>query len=500
MSTAYEPSSLEEYGAAARVVQFAYYALWSGSCAITTCPGAMADGAARLLSRHLDDSDETARRVFRDAYSRLTSRDPEVAWTSGQWMTERSGGSDVRGTETVATFVGNGLGGEDAHGNPLGPWRADGFKWFSSATDSQMAILLAQTEKGLSAFYAPMKRRVRPGSQETELNGVRIQRLKNKLGTKPVPTAELELVGLRAYLVGKEGQGVKEISAILNITRIHNAFSGLGFWGRGLAISKAFARARKVAGGTLLMNMPAHVKTMANNVVDYTAMMHLGFVTVSALGCVEQKEVQFPFKSIDEATALSRLLTPVAKAMCSKKAISGLQECMESLGGIGYMEDEQRYNIARLYRDANVLSIWEGTTEVMATDVVRVVTGRNGNATQMAFDEWVKRHVRGWGPDWKMESKALLDELAILELWWITKSALDLAYHGRDILDKLAWIVGATMMVADATNDGDEVAAEMARRWISSRTAGSGCNMNPTTDRHIVFGSKSTLTKDSPKL
>ncbi|KAJ8108977.1 hypothetical protein OPT61_g7792 [Boeremia exigua] len=212
-----------------RIYEFSLGHVWSVTGTMTGCPMSMTNGAATLLSRHLKDADgeQTGRvRVFEEAYRRLTSRDPKYAWTSGQWMTERSGGSDVSGTETLATRLTaeelawdeeNGRS-EDAVGMPLGPWKIDGFKWFSSATDSEMAVLLARTEKGISAFYIPMRRRRggRPAAAnivnleappETELNGVRIQRLKNKLGTKSLPTAELELRGCRAWLIGTEGRG-----------------------------------------------------------------------------------------------------------------------------------------------------------------------------------------------------------------------------------------------------------------------------------------------------
>jgi alkylation response protein AidB-like acyl-CoA dehydrogenase len=434
----------------------------------------MADGAARLLSLHLDDPDGRKAAVFRESFARLTSRDVERAWTSGQWMTERSGGSEVRGTETLAQFVGSDGGAVDSTGMPLGPWKVDGFKWFSSATDSNMTILLAQTPNGLSTFYAPMRRKSSSLAAEadgTELNGVTIQRLKPKLGTRALPTAELELKGMRAYLLGKEGQGVREISAVLNITRIHTGLSALGMWARGLAISRAFARVRRVVGGTLLTDLPAHVRTMAREAVAYAAMMHLGFVSVAALGCVEQKERIWPFQSAQEAAALSRLLTPVTKAMCSKRAISGLQECMESLGGVGYLEDEQQFNIARLYRDANVLSIWEGTTEVLAADLVRVITGRTGQEVRKALDAWVRRQISSWGSSWAAEEECVRAELAVLEELWSNMSAQELVYNGREGLERLSFLVGAVMMVEDARRDGNRVATAMARRWIASRDA-----------------------------
>lgn len=203
------------------MVQFVKYHLWSASNANVTCPSAMQDGAAAVLRDELarGSYDTETRGVLREALKRLTSRDPAVGWTSGQWMTERKGGSNVSGTETLATQA-EPVEGKDTNGLPLGPWRIDGFKWFSSATDCSMAILLAQTVKGLSCFLAPTRRVV---NGREEMNGVRLQRLKSKMGTRPLPTAELELEGMRAFLLGEEGRGVKVISGLLNITRVHNS-------------------------------------------------------------------------------------------------------------------------------------------------------------------------------------------------------------------------------------------------------------------------------------
>jgi alkylation response protein AidB-like acyl-CoA dehydrogenase len=193
------------------VYQFLKYHIWSPSSAFVTCPSAMTDGAARLSGKHVGDINlhKEQQKVLRDAYHNLTSRDPQRAWTSGQWMTERSGGSDVRSTETVATLVqGNDIG-IDASGSPLVPYSITGFKWFSSVSDSNMTILLAQTPAGISAFFAPMRRCKEtiesagttvlavPDPSKSELNGISIQRLKPKLGTRAVPTAELVLDGTR---------------------------------------------------------------------------------------------------------------------------------------------------------------------------------------------------------------------------------------------------------------------------------------------------------------
>jgi hypothetical protein len=317
-----------------------------------------------------------------------------------------------------------------------------------------------------------------PSAQECEMNGITIQRLKQKMGTRALPTAELILKDTRAWIIGREGQGVKEISAILNITRIHTAQSALGFWGRGLAISRAFSRVRKVDGGKLLIDVPAHVRTLAENTVNYAAMMHLGFFTVALLGICEHPS---KFKSrtsegentlvadVPQAIALLRLLTPVMKAQCSKMSIFGLQECMESLGGIGYLEDEQEFNIARLFRDANVLSIWEGTTDVMAMDVVRVMKGRDGETIRHALNKWVNDVGTQRDGDWRTATELVRAELGRVEEQWLGLSAEELRFKGRELLESLAWIVAAVLMVQDACSDQDVVAGEMAKRWIAKK-------------------------------
>jgi len=215
----------------------------------------MTDGAARLLSQHIPHpatsiqsffslnsslssrrEAEARRQVFHNAHFRLISRDQTARWTSGQWMTERPGGSDVSRSETVAVYSPLAPPSQNESGTEeLGPWVVDGYKFFSSATDADMTILLARTPGGggkLSAFYAPMR------LANGERNGVRIMRLKRKLGTRALPTAELELKGMRAWMIGEEGDGVKQMATVLNITRVHNAVSAISFMRRGLAIAK----------------------------------------------------------------------------------------------------------------------------------------------------------------------------------------------------------------------------------------------------------------------
>lgn len=488
-----------------RVHEFALGHVWAPTSTMTSCPMAMTDGAATLLSRHLydEDGDQPGRReVVNEAYHRLTSRNPRYAWTSGQWMTERTGGSDVSGTETVATrLTDEELRRESASGRNkdeagmlLGPWKIDGFKWFSSATDSEMAVLLAQTSNGgLSAFYAPMRRRtgtaipsidaVEKEIQLTELNGIRIQRLKNKLGTKSLPTAELELRGTRAWLLGTEGQGIKEVSAILNITRLHTAAGSSANWARGLAICRAYSKVRKVRGG-LLQNNALHVRWMADETVKYWAGAHFVFLGVALQGTFEQNrddiirntraENLIP-KEKDTVAVLLRLLTPAMKAQVSVASVDGLRQCMECLGGVGYCENNEDgglMNIAKTYRDNLVNPIWEGTVNVMAEDVVRVMIDRRlggGDVLSNVFAPWVENVLNFCSDTLNFEKRTVQQWVEALNAIVRDSSKELLLYRGREILKHIEVIVCSCLLMFDASVDYDEVAMAIASRWVRSK-------------------------------
>jgi alkylation response protein AidB-like acyl-CoA dehydrogenase len=490
-----------------RIYEFALSHVWSCTSTNTSCPLSMTDGAATLLSRHLkdNDGDQLGRlRVFEEAYRRLTSRDPQYAWTSGQWMTERTGGSDVSGTETLATRMSEeelakdaSLGRDsDAVGMPLGPWSIDGFKWFSSATDSEMSIVLARTSKGgLSAFYVPMRRHKgrsaspssiinaiidEEGPPPSELNGIRIQRLKNKLGTKSLPTAELELKNARGWLIGTEGQGIKEISAVLNITRLTTAAGSVASWSRGLAICRAYSKIRKVRGG-LLADNPSHLRWMSDETVKYWAGTHFSFLGAALQGASEQdwdqmvantKATTLIPREKSELAILLRLLLPVMKAQISVASVHGLRECMECLGGVGYCENNEDgglMNIAKVYRDNLVNPIWEGTVSVMAEDVVRVLTDQRlaqGKILENVFVPWVNRILEGCENSFSREIAVVKTRLqALLNLVQGLKKE-ELLYRGRDILNHIEACVSAAILMYDATANPSYIAQEVAVRWV----------------------------------
>ncbi len=346
VAAAYEP----RLGAYARTHQFAIVHVLGPSLDVYSCPLAMTDGAARTL---LGSGD----RALIDRYvPLLTSRDPEVMWTSGQWMTERTGGSDVSGTETVAKRDGE-------------SWRLYGTKWFTSATTAQMALTLARPEgnadgsRGLALFLVELR------DANGRLRNIAVNRLKDKLGTRKVPTAELTLDGTPATLVGSPSEGVRGITPMLSVTRTWNAVCAVSGMRRALALARDFARRRK-AFGALLVDKPLHADTLAGLEAEYAAAFCLAFRSVELLGSLEQGASA----QRDADERLSRALIPIAKLLTAKQAVAVASEAIESCGGAGYVEDT---GLPRLLADAQVLPIWEGTTNVLSLDTLRAL-GKGG--------------------------------------------------------------------------------------------------------------------------
>lgn len=341
VGTAYEG----RYGRFDRILQFVKNYLVQASLDFYSCPLAMTDGAARSLIA------SNNRRLIDRAVPRLTSRNPQTMWTSGQWMTERAGGSDVSMTETEARSIEG-----DAYA-------LFGTKWFTSAATSEMALTLARPDdnpsgsKGLALFYVETR------TPDGQLNGIRIERLKDKLGTRKVPTAELTLDGCRATLVVGKTHGVKHIASMLNVTRTWNAVGAAWLARRGLALARDYAQRRR-AFGALLADQPLHVDTLAGVAAETEAIFHLAFRTVELLGKCERGEGD------EQEQALLRVLTPIAKLTTGKQAVAVASEILEAFGGAGYVEDT---GLPSLLRDSQVVPIWEGTTNVLALDALRAL-------------------------------------------------------------------------------------------------------------------------------
>lgn len=328
----------------ARTAQFASVYLMSAASDLWSCPLAMTDGAARCLALQAPELAEHFNPHF-------LARDTAHFWTAGQWMTETTGGSDVSRTETRAE--------PDADGQ----WRIHGRKWFTSAAASEAALLLARPvgnpagSGGLALFVLETR------NADGGLNGIRVDRLKDKLGTRMLPTAELTLEGARARLVGGVTGGVKAIAPVLNTTRVWNAVCALSLTRRGLSLARDYAARRPVQGG-LLIERPLHRATLARLEARHQVALTFVFDLIAELDAIDHGE------AAPGSAALSRLLIPLAKLWTGKFAVQCLSEVVEAFGGAGYVEDT---GIPGLLRDAQVLSIWEGTTNVLSLDVLRVL-------------------------------------------------------------------------------------------------------------------------------
>ncbi len=348
-----------KYGEFSRLYQFTKLYLYTPSSAIYACPLAMTDGATRLIEIYGDDF------LKGTPYSGLTSRDPKQFLTSGQWMTERTGGSDVSRSMTLATL-------ED------GQYILRGHKWFTSAITADMAFTLASTEQPengkrapLSLFYMPIR------DQNGKLNGIEVEALKDKLGTKALPTAQLLLTGSEARLVGEKGKGVKTIATLFNVTRIYNTISAVSYMRRAFSLSEAYGKIREAFG----KNIDQHIlykKSLLDLEIAYESNSLIAFFLVQLLGKEDCKT------STEREEALLRLLTPISKLYSAKASIASASEHIEMFGGLGYLEDT---NIPVLLRNAQVLSIWEGTTNVLSLDMLRAIEKENGLVAYKEFAE-----------------------------------------------------------------------------------------------------------------
>jgi acyl-CoA dehydrogenase len=357
VATAYE----RRHGRYSRLHQCALAYLFTPSTDIYSCPLAMTDGAARALLASGNQS------LVERVVPHLTSRDPREFWTSGQWMTELAGGSDVSRTETFAR--------KDSEGR----WRLYGRKWFTSATTAQVALTLARPEgnpagsRGLALFFVETR------DERGRLRGIQVNRLKDKLGTRKVPTAELTLDGTPAELVWDTTDGVRHITPMLNITRLWNGLSAAALMRRGLALARDYAR-RRTAFGSTLSEKPLHADTLAGLQAEAEASLHLAFFVAELTGRDEAGEIE------ESQARLLRLLTPLMKLATARAAVMVASEVLEAFGGAGYVEDT---GLPALLRDAQVLSIWEGTTNVLSLDALRSLDkdGRGGNALSVLTAE-----------------------------------------------------------------------------------------------------------------
>ncbi|CAB3402738.1 unnamed protein product [Caenorhabditis bovis] len=466
-----------------RLHQISKLFLFAPSAGLVTCPMAMTDGAVKTLTAlNLNGKHKLAT----EAIERLQSRDPKRAWTSGQWMTEKKGGSDVAGgCDTYAINI---------EGDK---YRLHGYKWFSSAVDADIALTLARVvdadgnavagSRGLSLFLLRIR------DDDGNLNGIQMVRLKNKLGTKQLPTAELLLDGVIAYKIGEQGRGVAGISNMLNITRIHNSVASLGFMRRIISLARDYAT-KRIVFGQPQAKWPLHTSTIAKMEVDVRGTMLLLLESARLLGLSEAG------KCTDVEALLLRLITPVLKLYAGKQAVPLVSEGIECFGGQGYMEDT---GLPTLLRDAQVTPIWEGTTNVLSLDVLRVFSGRD-NVLQ-AFGKRVEQLLQNAKTDNEKLNKSKEEiRKALKTLQTLLIKASDSALNdsvridsvARDISFAIARIYAGSLLIEFASDEGiaNATDAEVAYRWCCEQPLVNlrwewFSNDRVKADRNIVYES-----------
>jgi putative acyl-CoA dehydrogenase len=321
---------------------------------------------------------------------RLTKPDYDSGALSGMAMTERQGGSDVRANITRAEPVGDGV------------YELHGHKWFCSYPPCDVFLVLANAPGGLSCFLV-----------ERAAGGMEFQRLKDKLGTRSLPSSEVEFHGAHARLIGEEGRGVPAIIRMVNHTRLDCLLGATTGLRRGTLEAIHHARHRS-AFGALLVDQPAMRNVLADLAVESEA------ATAAALRVA---------RAYDEPgeTVFRRFATAIMKYWVCKRAPAHAAEALECLGGNGFVEDS---GMPLLYRDAPLGSIWEGSGNVAALDVLRAMAkepaglavfleecelARGGDSRLDAHLESVKEHVQQvfTDDDPQFHARALVENLAV---------------------------------------------------------------------------------------
>ncbi len=326
------------------------------------CPATMTQAAIPVLARH-------APTLYAALQAGLHSRahdseDLPLARRASLWlgmgMTEKQGGSDLRAVESHAEPLPTRL-----HGLPM--YALSGHKWFFSAPMSDAHLVLARSDEGPSCFFVPRWR-----TDGSALNGVRIQRLKDKLGNQSNASSEVEFHGSEGLLVGPPGRGIAVLAEMAGFTRLQCVVGSTALMRAGLVQAVHWARHRQ-AFGRRLIEQALMQQVLADLALEWEAALALMLRLALAFERSEQDPVE---------RAWQRVLTPAAKLWICKRALQHAGEAMEVLGGNGYVESG---SLARLYREAPVNSIWEGSGNVMALDVLRAAQ-REPEPLQAWFD------------------------------------------------------------------------------------------------------------------
>ena len=311
--------------------------LWNQIDGSTACPLGMAYASIPLL-RSQPEFAEFARAVAANGYDPAdVPIEQKSAATIGYFMTEKHGGSDLRANVTVARPVGKRGPGER--------YLVNGHKWFASVPMSDCFLTVAQTAGGVSCLLVPRRR------PDGTLNGIRINRLKDKLGNKANASSEIEYHDAEAFLVGDEGKGVRTILSSAEYTRLDFAVGSAGLMRAALSQALHYNDSRE-AFGAPLSRLPVQAPVLADLALEWAGAAYLGFRVARAEDAQDDVSERL----------VSRLLTPVAKFWNCRRVAGMTEEVIQSIGGNAYIEE---HPCPRYYREAPLNAIWEGTSNMM---------------------------------------------------------------------------------------------------------------------------------------
>jgi alkylation response protein AidB-like acyl-CoA dehydrogenase len=336
----YDPELRAQYAGDLQVAGFALTYLFAQTECGLSCPACMTDGVARLVELYGDD------RQKRDYIPRLAARTRDRLLRGAMFLTEKQGGSDVGANATRAV----------RHGDT---WRLHGEKWFCSNVDAEAILILARPDgaadgtRGLGLFL--MLRDLPNG----ERNAYRIDRIKDKLGVRSMPTGEVTIEGAVAEPVGDLGRGFKQMAEMLNLSRLYNAFCSVAIMRRSIFEATDYLRARNTFGRPAIEH-PLVRENLADMNAEEIAAKH------SVFRLAQQLDRADAGSATD--THLVRILTPMLKYSTAKLAVWCASEGIELCGGNVYIEESV---MPRMLRDAQVLPVWEGTTNILVLDTLR---------------------------------------------------------------------------------------------------------------------------------
>lgn len=390
------------------------------------CPVCLTAGTAWLLERFSNEAQ-------REAYlPRVAAQRYDDLWEGAMFLTERAGGSDVGAVETVARQVD-------------GEWRLWGDKWFSSNGGRAKAMMvLARPEgaaagtRGLGLFFVPLQ------LEDETRNAIRFHRLKDKLGTKSMPSAEITFEGAVAYPVGDIGRGFNHMAEMLNLSRLYNAVASVGNMRRTLNEAIAYTHARQ-AFGQPIDHYPLVRAKLIELAVEQEASFRLVFETIAYLDRFEAGG------GAKREEAVLRVLTPMIKYHTGREAVDAASAAAEILGGNGYIED---WPIARFFRDAQVLPIWEGTTNILLLDVLRAFAKENAGTALLA--DLGERLAREWPAALAPLRETLAGEVADLEQHLAAIATLadaDKTVHVKGWADRAVRAFQGVLLLAAAAAD-----------------------------------------------